>query len=51
MTTFEMSYHLEIYTKISAKKVITVEIYFKIICMEVVYEGKIKHDWLGSGKC
>lgn len=30
------------------KNVTIVETYFKIICMEGAYEGKIKHDWLGS---
>lgn len=50
MIIFEMSYLLETYTEILAEKSYIVDIYFKIICMEGVYVGKMKQDWLGNRK-
>lgn len=50
MIIFEMSYLLATYPEIFAEKSYIVDIYFKIICMEGVYVGQMKHDWLGNRK-
>lgn len=50
MIIFEMSCLLETYSEIFAEKSYIVDIYFKIICIEGIYVGQMKDDWLGNRK-